>query len=686
MIKNLASLLLLITVACQTSTVAPPAPVEPTPSARQLAWQDLEYYAFVHFNMNTFTNIEWGLGGESPDTFNPSELDCRQWAKVAKEAGMKGIIITAKHHDGFCLWPTATTDHSVKSSSWKDGKGDVLKELSEACKEYGLKFGVYLSPWDRNNEHYGTPEYIEIFRAQLKELLTNYGDVFEVWFDGANGGTGYYGGANEDRKVDKKTYYDWENTYKIIRELQPNAVIFSDAGPDIRWVGNEEGHAYKTTWSNLLRDEVYGGMPNYHTDYADGQENGTHWVPAEVDVSIRPGWYYHEYEDHKVKSLPTLLDIYYESIGRNGSLLLNFPVDKRGLIHENDAEQVLKLANKIKEDFAKDLAADASSIEASESRGNGYEAENVIDEKPETYWATSDGVTEASLTINFDAPTTFNRFLAQEYIALGQRIKAFTVEAKTENGWEEIASETTIGYKRILRLPEITANAVRFTVTDAKACPTISKLAVYNAPKVVLAPEIKRAISGKVSLEVPDQGVEIYYTTDGSQPDQNSSKYEGEFEVKTPQIVQAIALDKTTGKVSEVSRRDLDLAKTNWKVVNGGEKAEQAIDENIHSNYVSKSNEIIIDLGTEVNLKGFTYMPMQNRYMSGVIQHYSFAVSTDGKSWKTVSAGEFGNIANSPIEQKISFGTVSAKFIKLKATKTLDGKDASFAEIGTISE
>ncbi|WP_215226618.1 alpha-L-fucosidase [Echinicola shivajiensis] len=686
MIKNLASLLLLITVACQTSTVAPPAPVEPTPSARQLAWQDLEYYAFVHFNMNTFTNIEWGLGGESPNTFNPTELDCRQWAKVAKEAGMKGIIITAKHHDGFCLWPTATTDHSVKSSSWKDGKGDVLKELSEACKEYGLKFGVYLSPWDRNNEHYGTPEYIEIFRAQLKELLTNYGDVFEVWFDGANGGTGYYGGANEDRKVDKKTYYDWENTYKIIRELQPNAVIFSDAGPDIRWVGNEEGHAYKTTWSNLLRDEVYGGMPNYHTEYADGQENGTHWVPAEVDVSIRPGWYYHEYEDHKVKSLPTLLDIYYESIGRNGSLLLNFPVDKRGLIHENDVEQVLKLADKIKEDFAKDLAANAGSIEASESRGNGYEAENVIDENPETYWATNDGVIEASLTINFDGPTTFNRFLAQEYITLGQRVKAFTVEAQTENGWEEIASETTIGYKRILRFPEVTAKAVRFTITDAKACPTISKLAVYNAPKVVLAPEIKRAISGKVSLEVPDQGVDIYYTTDGSQPHQNSTKYEGEFDVKTPQIIQAIALDKATGKVSEVSRKDLDLAKTNWKVVNGGEKAQQAIDENIHSNYVSKSNEIIIDLGTEVNLKGFTYIPMQNRYMSGVIHHYNFAVSTDGKSWKTVKTGEFGNIANSPIEQKISFGTVPAKFIKLTATKTLDGKDASFAEIGTISE
>ncbi|WP_200975116.1 alpha-L-fucosidase [Echinicola sp. 20G] len=679
-------ILLLLAVACQSEKVAPPAPVESVPSERQLAWQDMEFYAFVHFNMNTFTNMEWGMGDEDPKTFNPSALDCRQWARVAKEAGMKGIILTAKHHDGFCLWPTATTDHSVKSSTWKDGKGDVLKELSEACKEYGLKFGVYLSPWDRNNEDYGTPEYIEIFRAQLRELLTNYGDVFEVWFDGANGGTGYYGGANEERRVDKKSYYDWENTYKIIRELQPNAVIFSDAGPDVRWVGNEEGHAYKTTWSNLLRDEIYGGMPNYHTDYADGQEDGTHWVPAEVDVSIRPGWYYHEYEDHKVKSLPELLDIYYESIGRNGSFLLNFPVDKRGLIHERDVEQVLKLAEKVKEDFANNLARADLDVSATVERGHGFEAEMVLDDDPATYWATADGEVSGALTISFGEPTTFNRFLVQEYIPLGQRVKAFTVEAETEGGWEQIADETTIGYKRILRFPDVTATAVRFTVKDAKAAPTISKVAIYNAPKVVLAPEIKRTVEGMVSLEVPDQGVDIYYTTDGSDPSESSNKYEGAFEIKTAHTVKAIAVDKTSGKVSEPSRADLDLAKVNWEVIGGGEKAAQAIDENDYTNYISESDEIVIDLAEAVSLKGFTYMPMQNRYMSGVISHYDFAVSTDGKQWKTVSAGEFGNIANSPIEQKISFDAVPARFIKLKATKTLDGKEASFAEIGIITK
>ncbi|GGZ20084.1 hypothetical protein GCM10007049_10790 [Echinicola pacifica] len=646
----------------------------------------MEFYAFIHFNINTFSNMEWGLGDEKPEIFNPSELDARQWAKVAKESGMKGIIITAKHHDGFCLWPTATTEHSVKNSPWKNGEGDVLRELADACKEYGLKFGVYLSPWDRNNAHYGTPEYIDIFRSQLRELLTNYGDIFEVWFDGANGGSGYYGGANEDRRVDKKTYYDWENTYKIIRELQPNAVIFSDAGPDIRWVGNEEGHAYPTTWSNLMRDEVYGGMPEYAPEYSSGQENGTHWVPAEVDVSIRPGWYYHPYEDHKVKTLPQLLDIYYESIGRNGSLLLNFPVDQRGLIHEKDAEQVLKLAAKIKEDFAENLINNLASIESSSDRGHGYTADLIADEKPETYWTMGDEEISGSITMTFDEPTAFNRFLVQEYIPLGQRVKAFTLEVKTDQGWEEIANETTIGYKRILRLPEITTSALRFTVTDAKSVPLISEMGIYNAPNVVVAPIVKRNPQGMVSLEVPDQGVDIYYTTDGTEPSKSSTSYSGPFAVTEPHTINALAIDQKSGKTSEISRLDLDMAKGDWKVLSEGEKPEQLIDENYGTFYSSKDNMAIIDLGKQAAVKGFTYMPMQNRYLNGVIQNYEFAVSQDGKNWKTVSKGEFGNIANSPIEQKISFASSPARYIRLKATKTLDGNSATFAEIGIITK
>ncbi len=466
------------------SSVTPPEPVLPVPSGRQLVWHKMEFYAFVHFNMNTFTDKEWGFGDEDPKLFNPTDLDCRQWARVCKEAGMKGIILTAKHHDGFCLWPSKFTEHSVKNSPWRNGKGDVVRELSEACKEYGLKMGIYLSPWDRNNADYGKPEYITYYRNQLRELLTNYGDIFEIWFDGANGGTGYYGGANEERRIDRKTYYDWENTRKIVRELQPMACMFSDAGPDIRWVGNEQGWAGETNWSTLNRNEFAPGVVSDLKFLQQGQENGTGWVPAEVDVSIRPGWFYHSAEDDKVKSLQQLLDIYYHSVGRNASFLLNLPVDKRGLINENDVRQLKKLAEAIKTDFANNLVL-GKEVSATSYRGNSkkYKAENVNDNNPETYWATDDNVKSASLTIDFSDPTEFNRFIVQEDIRLGQRVKAFTLEALVGDEWKQLARKTTIGRKRILRFPNITASKLRLNIVDAKACPVISNIGVFNAPE-----------------------------------------------------------------------------------------------------------------------------------------------------------------------------------------------------------
>ena len=368
-IKIYLTIFTLILLYYSCTNVKPPEAIGPTPTKHQMDWQEMEYYGFLHFSINTFTDVEWGYGDKSPKLFNPTELDARQWARIAKEAGMKGLILTNKHHDGFTLWPSKYTKYSVKNSPWKDGKGDVVKELAEACKEYGLKMGIYVSPWDRNHTDYGKPAYIEYFRNQLKELLTNYGDIFEVWFDGANGGDGYYGGAREFRKVDKKTYYDWENTNKLIRKLQPNTIIWSDNGPGARWVGNEHGFSYETMWSPLLRDSVYGGMPEFHTKYKLGQENGTHWVPSEADVSIRPNWYYHKSEDNKVKNLKQLTDIYYKSVGRNSTLLLNFPVDRRGLIHENDEKQVKRLAAQLKKDFANNLAANAKTT-ATNIRGN----------------------------------------------------------------------------------------------------------------------------------------------------------------------------------------------------------------------------------------------------------------------------------------------------------------------------
>jgi alpha-L-fucosidase len=461
----------------------PPAPVGPLPTERQLTWHQLEYYAFVHFSMNTFTNREWGMGSEKPEQFNPTALDCRQWARICKAAGMEGIILTAKHHDGFCLWPSAFTEHSVKNSPWKNGKGDILKELAEACKEYDLKMGVYLSPWDRNHADYGKPEYITYYRNQMKELMTGYGEIFEVWFDGANGGTGWYGGANEERRIDRTTYYDWENTWKIVREHQPNAVMFSDGGPDIRWVGNEQGWARPTNWSLLKKKDFAPGVVDDLEHLRAGQEDGTDWIPAEVDVSIRPGWFYHTAEDTLVKSLPKLLDIYYHSVGRNANMLLNIPVDPRGLIHETDSARLMELAEALKSDFAKDLAFGKKAT-ASNVRGKSKQFAPALanDNNPATYWATGDSIKKASLTIDLVNSTAFNRFLVQEFIPLGQRVKKFKLEALVNNNWQTIAEETTIGYKRILRFPEVSATQIRLTVEDAKACPVISNIQLFRAP------------------------------------------------------------------------------------------------------------------------------------------------------------------------------------------------------------
>ena len=673
----------------------PPAPHGPLPSERQLAWHDLEFYAFIHFNMNTFTNMEWGMGDEKPEWFNPTELDTRQWARVAKEAGMKGIIITAKHHDGFCLWPSAYTEHSVKNSPWRDGNGDLLRELSDACKEYGLKFGVYLSPWDRNHADYGKPEYLDYFRNQLRELLTNYGEVFEVWFDGANGGTGYYGGANENRKIDNRTYYQWDTVFKIVRELQPMACIFSDGGPDVRWVGNEEGWARPTNWSLLKRDDFAPGIAENLEHLRAGQEDGTHWLPAEVDVSIRPGWYYHPYEDHKVKTLPQLLDIYYHSVGRNASLLLNFPVDTRGLIHENDVNAVMKLAEALKADFAHDLAA-GQKISASNVRGNSrkFKVENMLDGKKETYWAADDEVTSASVTIEFKEPTTFNRFLVQEYIPLGQRVRKFRVEALVDGNWQTLAEETTIGYKRILRLPTTTATQIRFTIDDAKACPVIANLQVFNAPKVLEAPVVRRNQAGDVTISAGEEGVEVYYTTDGTDPGTGSARYEGPFKLDKKGLVAAVAVNPQSGETGPVTRQEFDIPSTQWILLGEPGKNQRAsapFDGNPATSLVVNQPlpvDFIIDLGEVVKLKGFEYLPDQSRYSAGVIRNYEISVSNDGRNFsQPVSSGEFGNIANSPVWQRITFDPVTARIVRFRALSVVTGSDrAGIAEFNILTE
>ena len=466
--KKLDSILLLCCVALAMNVHAQ-TPCSPVPTENQLRWQEMEMYAFIHYSLNTYTDQEWGFGNEDPQLFNPSDLDCRQWARVCKQAGMKGIIFTAKHHCGFCMWPSKYTEYSVKNSPWKQGKGDAVRELAEACREEGLKFAVYLSPWDRNHPEYGKPAYVTYFRNQLRELLTEYGDIFEVWFDGANGGDGWYGGANERRQI-TKDYYGWPETFKMIRELQPKCVIWSDAGGDrgdLRWVGTEAGNIGETNWSLVPRE---GRMDYKILHY--GAEDGELWVPGETNTSIRPGWFYHETENEHVKSLSKLMDTYYKSVGRNSCLLLNFPIAPNGRIHPTDSLRGIAFNKMIHEVFKTDLAKKAKTRHLPISKKQG-------------------GVWGGSL-IEFKKPTEFNRFVAEEDIRYGQRVKKFSLEAEVDGKWiplkDELAENgnglTTIGHRRIICFPTVKATRLRFTILDSKCDPIIKRTSVYLAPEL----------------------------------------------------------------------------------------------------------------------------------------------------------------------------------------------------------
>ena len=465
--------------ACQ-SDVAPPEAVMPVPNENHLWWHEQEQYAFIHFTINTFTDKEWGYGDESPALFNPTGFDVEQWATTIKAAGLKGIILTCKHHDGFCLWPSRYTEHSIKNSPFRDGKGDIVKEVSDVCRKHDLFFGVYLSPWDRNYAQYASPEYITYYRNQLTELLTNYGEVVEVWFDGANGGDGYYGGARETRRIDNRTYYDWPNTHSIVRKLAPKAVMFSDAGPDIRWVGNERGYAGETNWCTITVDTLYPGKSRINNLLNSGSEDGTSWVPAEVDVSIRPGWFYHASQDDRVRTPENLLKLYLESVGRGANLLLNLPPDQRGLIHENDVKSLQEWKKLLDATFANNLAAHAK-VTANTYRGKSkqYAAAKIIDGNKDTYWTTDDEVKTGSLEINLGSVQKVNYVTIQEYIRLGQRVRSFDIEVWKENAWVNAATGTTIGHKRILPLEGIETSKIRINITDAKASPLISNVEIY---------------------------------------------------------------------------------------------------------------------------------------------------------------------------------------------------------------
>lgn len=452
------------------------------PTDRQLNWQKLEVTGFIHFGINTFTGKEWGDGKENPQLFNPSNLDTDQWVRIAKASGINLIILTAKHHDGFCLWPTKTTDYSIKNSPFQNGQGDILKALAASCEKYGVKIGVYLSPWDRNAKSYGSEAYNTMFREQLSEVLTNYGKIDEVWFDGANGE-----GPNG-----KKQEYDWASYYKLIRELQPEAVI-AVMGPDVRWVGTETGYGRDTEWSvvpanNLDKNKIAegsqqqmnikpaGDMRKKDLGSRDVIQNveGLVWYPAETDVSIRPGWFYHEDQNTKVKSAEKLLDIYFNSVGKNGVLLLNIPPSKEGLIHQIDESNLLRW-KALRDSIFNDNLLDRKGVKLVK------QADRVTKkDEQESMWTTKMEDQQLILEYKSKKPLKFNILQLGEYIKWGQRVEKFEIQVKEDGQWIPISAGTTVGYKRILTMPETKANHIRIVITESRVQPYIDKVGLYH--------------------------------------------------------------------------------------------------------------------------------------------------------------------------------------------------------------
>ena len=609
-------------LSCTSGKVLPPEPILPVPEPKQVEWQQMETYAFIHFGLNTFNDREWGYGDTDPKTFNPTNLDCEQWAQTLVKAGMKGVILTAKHHDGFCLWPFEGTDYSVKNSPWKNGQGNVVKELSEACKKYGLKFAVYLSPWDRHQANYGTPEYLPYFYAQLHDLLTNYGPVFEVWFDGANGGDGWYGGAKDIRTIDRKNYYNYPRIYEMLDSIQPQAIIFSDGGPGCRWVGNEKGFAGATNWSFLRKGEVHPGYDkSYELQY--GHPDGNQWVPAECDVSIRPGWFYHPEEDDRVKSPDQLVDLYYRSVGHNATLLLNFPVDRRGLIHPVDSANAVRFHEMIQQQLKTNLVA-GMTPKVSNERGGDFVASALTDDSFDTYWATEDGITTADIEFSFDTPTRMNRMMLQEYIPLGQRVKAFVVEYLDKDTWlpAKLNEETTtIGYKRLLRFETVETKGIRIRITDARGPLCLSSVGVYDA--------------GNVS-------------------------------------------DSFVEKVEDIESLPYLLPDVK------ADEAAKASDKQAQTTCFVEGDRLLIELQEERLVSSLHFLPDQGEPNKGLIANYEIrvGVSKDAVN-QLVKSGEFSNIQNNPVMQSVFFTPVKARYIELKATRMIRaGEPMGFAELG----
>ena len=486
--KKISSLVLIGSIGFSALAQNAPKPYGVIPTARQLAWQEKEMYVIMHFTPTTFQNKEWGFGDAEPAIFNPSNFDANKIAAAVKAGGFKGITVVAKHHDGFALWPTKSTEYNITKSPFRNGKGDLVKEMLLATNKAGISLGIYCSPWDRNNANYSKPAYIQnVYYKQLNELYSNYGQLHTVFFDGANGGDGYYGGAREKRSIDASTYYNYEKIWTIVRKMQPDAAIFSDIGPDVRWVGNESGFAAETSWSTLTPmspspDKKPSPGFVVEKDLPTGTRNGAFWTPAECDVPLRPGWFYHPEQDGKTKTPAELLTIYFQSVGRSACLDLGIAPMPSGELHPDDIKSLSSFGSILQKTFATNFATGAS-IKASNIRGNNpsYGPEKLIDNDRYSYFATDDSVNQAELLFQLKSKSRFNVIRLRENIKLGQRIEAVAVDAWLVGKWKEIGTATSIGGNRLIRLPEsVVSDKVRLRILKSPVCIALSDFGLFE--------------------------------------------------------------------------------------------------------------------------------------------------------------------------------------------------------------
>lgn len=599
-----------------------PKPYGVLPTEGQLLWQEMETYCLIHYTPTTFQNKEWGFGDADPSIFNPAKFDAQQIVSAAAAGGFKGIISVAKHHDGFCLWPTTTTSYSIKSSPWKGGKGDMVKEFMLATQQQGLKFGLYLSAWDRHDTRYGTAAYADAYRAQLTELMSNYGDLFTSWHDGANGGDGYYGGKNEKRKIDRATYYAWhEKTWPIVRKKQPLAVIFSDIGPDIRWVGNESGFAAETSWATFSPKGVDGhpAVPG-QADYKEspsGTRNGQYWIPAECDVPLRHGWFYHKTEDNQVKTPDQLFSIYLKSVGRGAALDLGLAPMPEGQLHANDVKSLEAFGKKLRETFKTNLAKEAT-VKASNLRANAkkFAANLILDDDRYSYYASDDAVLTPELEITLAGAKEFDLIRLRENIKLGQRLDSVVINREVNGQWERLATATSIGGNRLIKL-EHPVQATKLKISlYAPVAPTLSDFGLFK------------------------------------------------------EFTEPFAFENTAADYTRLTSSDFKITPKMSKSIDTDPKSIELF-EGSKEAVIFESKQTITALG---------YLPRQDGKSKGMVLKYEIATSPDGKKWTMLNTGEFSNIQANPVEQIIHFTTpIREKYIRFTPKETV-GQSFSVAE------